>query len=186
MPLSLHPKEDNMPMMQTIDQGHIPVMRTELPWALARGAVLGIAAGLVFAAFEMVASAVMMGTQAFFMPLRMIGAMVLGPQALDPSYSLLTACLAGVMVHVVLSVIYGMAFAVIAGGLKARSWDIGLGAAFGFALGVFNFYVVAPQAFPWFLESSPVVQFIGHTFFFGTVLGYLLWQARIKRGLTIT
>jgi uncharacterized membrane protein YagU involved in acid resistance len=173
-------EDDDMAMTQTFEQGHVPVLRTELPWALGRGAALGVVAGLVFAAFEMVASAAMMGMQAFFMPLRMIGAMVLGPEALDPSYSLVTAGAAGLVVHLVLSIIYGMAFAVIAGGLKARTWDITLGAAFGFALWLFNFYVVAPRAFPWFLDSSPVVQFIAHTFFFGAVLGYLMWRAAVK------
>lgn len=172
-----------MPMTQTFEHGHVPVLRAELPWALGRGAALGIIAGLVFAAFEMIASAVLMGTQAFFMPLRMIGAMVLGPEALDPSYSIITAGLAGVIVHVTLSVIYGMAFAVIAGGLKAQRHDVLLGVVFGFALWLFNFYVVAPRVFPWFLESSPVVQLIAHTVFFGGVLGSLMWRARLKRNV---
>ncbi len=37
-----------------------------------------------------------------------------------------------------------------------------------------NFYVVAPVLFPWFLMANPVVQFLAHTFFFGTVLGLSL------------
>src|ERR687897_931242 len=81
---------------------------------LGQGAIAGIVAGLVFAAFEMAASAFMMGVEAFFMPLRMIGAIVLGPEALDPGYSLLAAGVAGVMVHMMLSIIYGVIFGEIA------------------------------------------------------------------------
>lgn len=41
---------------------------------LRQGAIAGIVAGIVFAAFEMIVSALVMGPAAFFMPLRMIGA----------------------------------------------------------------------------------------------------------------
>jgi hypothetical protein len=48
------------------------------------GIIGGILAGIVFAMFEMVMAVVQMGPDAFFMPLRMIGGMALGAQALDP------------------------------------------------------------------------------------------------------
>lgn len=54
---------------------------------------------------------------------------------------------------------------------------------FGLALWLINFYVIAPFAFPWFLQSSPLVQFVGHTFFFGSVLGYYLWNSHQRSGL---
>jgi hypothetical protein len=41
----------------------------------------GIIGGILFAAFEMLAAATLMGSQASFMPLRMIGAMLLGAGA---------------------------------------------------------------------------------------------------------
>ncbi len=78
-------------------------------WA-KQGMVGGIVAGIIFAMFEMVMAALMDGANAFFMPLRMIGAMVLGSEALDPGYSLVTAALAGVVVHMVMSGIFGMVF----------------------------------------------------------------------------
>jgi hypothetical protein len=78
---------------------------------IRHGVIGGIVAGLVFAAFEMVVAAIMMGADAFFMPLRMIGAMLLGEQALDPGFSLVTAAAAGVGVHMVLSIVYGIAVA---------------------------------------------------------------------------
>lgn len=164
--------------MAVVHETHFPVTRAEFPWALRQGVIGGIVAGLVFAAFEMIVSAMMMGGAAFFMPLRMIGAIVLGAAALEPTYSLWAAGLAGLIVHVVLAVIYGGIFATLFGGLRSAVADIATGAAYGLALWLVNFYVIAPIAFPWFTEANPVVQFIAHTFFFGAVLGWYVWQAR--------
>ena len=160
------------------ERSHLPVRRSEVPWALGVGAAGGIVAGIVFAAYEMIASAALMGGEAFFMPLRMIGAILLGPVALDPGYSLLAAGLAGVAVHITLAVLYGMAFAMVTGGLRSAATDILLGAAYGTGLWLFNFYVIAPAAFPWFLDSPPALQFIGHSVFFGAVLGWFVWNRR--------
>jgi hypothetical protein len=154
-----------------------------MKWGLRQGAVAGIVAGIVFAAYEMIVSALMMGADAFFMPLRMIGAIALGAEALDPSYSLLTASVAGVVVHVALAILYGVIFGEIAAMLRGPLAFIGAASIFGLALWLINFYVIAPFAFPWFLETSPLVQFIGHTFFFGSVLGYYLWKSHQRSGL---
>jgi hypothetical protein len=156
-------------------QSHVPITQSEVPWALRQGALAGIVAGIVFAAFEMMASAMLMGMEAFFMPLRMIGAIALGSAALEPSYSLATASLAGVTVHMVLALLYGIVFATIVGGVRSGWTTVALASAYGFALWLVNFYLIAPAAFPWFLDASPMVQFIGHTFFFGSVLGFWLW-----------
>ncbi len=157
---------------------HVPVARSEVPWALGVGVIGGLVAGVVFAAFEMMASAAMMGMDAFFMPLRMIGAILLGRGALDPSYSIWAAATAGMLVHMLLAMVYGIVFAVVLGGLRSAASDIMLGGTYGFALWIVNFYLIAPRAFPWFLDASPVVQFIGHTFFFGVVLGWFVWRSR--------
>lgn len=162
---------------------HTPVTSRDMRWGLWQGAIAGIVAGIVFAAFEMIVSALMMGAQAFFMPLRMIGAIALGAEALDPAYPLLTAIVAGILVHVVLSVIYGVIFGEIAAMLRGPTAFIGAASIFGLALWLINFYVIAPFAFPWFLDANPLVQFIGHTFFFGSVLGYYLWKSHQRSGL---
>lgn len=78
---------------------------------IRNGLIGGIVAGIVFAAFEMAVAAILDGMAAIFMPLRMIGAMALGPDALDAAYSLVTAAAGGVAVHMVLSMIYGVAIA---------------------------------------------------------------------------
>ncbi|GLQ54085.1 hypothetical protein [Devosia nitrariae] len=164
--------------MAVLHETHVPVTRAEVPWALTQGVIGGIIAGIVFAAFEMIASAAMMGPEAFFMPLRMIGAIALGPAALEPTYNLLGVGLAGVIVHVVLAVIYGAVFALVFGGLRSPAVDISVGGAYGLGLWLVNFYVIAPTMFPWFTEANPMIQFIAHTFFFGAVLGWYMWSAR--------
>jgi hypothetical protein len=171
--------------MAVRQQVQTPAAPHDIRWGLQRGAIAGIVAGLVFAAFEMVVSAFMMGAGAFFMPLRMIGAIALGPETLEPSYSLLTASFAGVIVHMILSVIYGLIFGAIATVLGGPMAFVGIGTVFGFALWLINFYLIAPFAFPWFQEANPIVQFIAHTFVFGTVLGYFLWKLHERSELKI-
>ncbi len=149
------------------------------------GAVMGIVAGIAFAMFEMIVAQIM--GDGFFMPLRMIGAIVLGQGALEPSYTLATAAIAGVVVHMVLSAIYGAVFGAVAsavGVLRAnRGVLVGVATVFGLLLWLVNFYVIAPMLFPWFLMANPVVQFAAHTFFYGTALGLLLGGAwRNDRG----
>lgn len=163
--------------MAVLTHSHIPVTRTEVPWAIRQGAVAGVAAGVVFAAFEMAMSAIMMGLPAIWTPLRMIGAIALGSQALDPGYPLVTAGLAGLAVHVVLAAVYGAVFAILAGGLRSGPMIIAAASAYGFALWLLNFYVVAPAVFGWFGDANPMVQFVAHTVFFGSVLGFYLWRS---------
>jgi hypothetical protein len=62
----------------------------------------------------MLAAAMLMGPNAAAMPLRMIGAMVLGEQALDPGYPLMTAAMTGMVVHLILSIVFTGIFAAIA------------------------------------------------------------------------
>jgi hypothetical protein len=165
------------------DYIHTPVTPRDMRWGLRQGAIAGIVAGIVFAAFEMIVSALTMGPAAFFMPLRMIGAIALGPEALDPGYSIISAGFAGLVVHVVLAVVYGVIFGEIATMLRGQAAFIGAGSIFGLALWLINFYLIAPAAFPWFLDANPLVQFIAHTFFFGSVIGYYLWDSHRRSGL---
>jgi hypothetical protein len=147
---------------------------------IKHGLIGGIVAGVAFAMFEMVMAAIQMGGEAVFMPLRMIGAMLLGQQALDPGFSLLAAGAAGLGVHLVLSMIYGVAVAAAAHYIPALgATRIALllwASAAGLGLWVVNFYIVAPiVGWTWFpQETDPIVQAVAHTVFFGTVLGVYL------------
>jgi hypothetical protein len=145
-------------------------------FGLAPAVVAGIIGGLIFAAFEVVATAVMMGPDAAFMPLRMIGGIALGAQALDPSYPLVNAAVAGVLVHMVLSIAFAIVFAAIVPVTVSSGTLTLLGMGFGIVLWIVNFFVIAPVAgWNWFPEqTNPIVQFLAHSLFFGCPVGWYL------------
>jgi hypothetical protein len=160
-------------------------MRYELGTIVATGIVAGIA----FAIFEMFAAAILMGPDAAVMPLRMIGAIVLGPGALDPGYSLAVAATAGVVTHLILSILFTGVFAVLASGvavatagdLLSSPGSLALaGVVFGTAIWLVNFYAIAPVAhWAWFPErTSMVAQFLAHAFVFGAPVGWMLGRSR--------
>ncbi len=163
--------------------------RSDLARWAKHGAIGGLLAGLLFALFEMVMATVQMGGEAFFMPLRMIGGIALGSQALEPSStSLLEAGGVGIAIHMMLSVIFGASVAVVAGRVAPiRSSTVALIAwtsLAGLALWLVNFYVIAPiGGWRWFPDGTdPVIQFIAHTFVFGSLLGlYLDRTVRARR-----
>ena len=142
------------------------------------GALMGLAAGVIFLVFEMVAAGLL--TPSAFGPPRMMSATVLGQGALpgQSSVGLAVALPVALVVHFTLSAIYGAVFGGLSGAVGflrgSRGVLIAAATVFGLALWLVNFYVIAPVLFPWFLMANPVVQFLAHTFFFGTVLGLLL------------
>ena len=148
-------------------------------WVRA-GLVGGIVAGIAFAMFEMIMAAVLNGTEAFFMPLRMIGAIGLGTPALDPTSSLLTAGGAGLVIHMALSMMYGLAVAAILALVPALSRTtastVAVASAAGFGLWVINFFVLAGIfGWTWFPDTQNIaVQFVAHTVMFGSVLGLVI------------
>jgi hypothetical protein len=71
---------------------HLGARSAKDRWVLP-GAAFGVAAGMIFVTFEMVAAAVV-GAD-FLSPLSMVGAAVLGQGALDGSYPLELAALVG-------------------------------------------------------------------------------------------
>jgi hypothetical protein len=161
--------------------------RVAIRFGLGTIVTTGIAAGIIFALFEMFAAAIMMGIEAAFMPLSMIGAMVHGSAALNPPSEI--AAMTGVIVHMILSVAFAGAFAAIASALATTaagdllSTPRGLalaGMVFGTALWLVNFYIIAPVAgWTWFPEqTNPVVQFLAHAFFFGAPVGWMLGRSR--------
>lgn len=144
------------------------------------GALGGFIGGIVFAMFEMIMAALLNGASAFWNPLRMIGATVLGKEALSPDYGLVTAALTGMVVHMMLSVLFGIVFGLVLAFVPSLARSAGLlivaASLYGLLLWVVNFYVAAPVAgWNWFPDKSePLVQFVAHTFFFGTVLGLVI------------
>ncbi len=144
------------------------------------GLIGGMIAGIAFAMFEMIMAALLNGSDAFFMPLRMIGAIGLGATALDPASSLLSAGVAGLVIHMVLSMMYGVmvagVLALVPSLSRSAASILVVSSVAGFALWIMNFFVLAGVfGWTWFPDSQNIaVQFVAHTFMFGTVLGLFL------------
>jgi hypothetical protein len=158
--------------------------------------ISGVIAGIVFIVFEMLAAAAQAGAQAAAMPLRMIAAIVLGRETLEPSYSLATVVTTGMAVHLVLSVVFAAICAVViiplanrvSPGFAVRAHNVTLVAvAFAIALWLVNVYVVAPAAgWTWFAtRTDPLVQVLAHVVCFGWPMGWMLEHSTGERTLTI-
>jgi hypothetical protein len=126
---------------------------------------------------EMIIAA-LMGMDAF-MPPRMMAGIVLGPSAMLPTMPLMTALGVTMVLHLMLSIIYGLIFAWLVSrisGLRPTPAVILAASFFGLLLWLINFYLIAPPAgWVWFpTMANPVQQFIAHVFGFGTILGVYL------------
>jgi hypothetical protein len=155
-------------------------------------AYAGLIAGFTFIGFQLVATAFLSGPATAPLPLRSISAMVLGPAALASSYSLLAVIITGLVIHLFLSSVFGVLFAVMAmriahateGELLATTGQLALaGTTFGTVLWLVNFYVVAPLAgWTWFPGNTHhVTAFLGHAFFFGCPLGWVFGRIASSR-----
>ncbi|MBI4319476.1 MAG: hypothetical protein HY675_13390 [Chloroflexi bacterium] len=142
---------------------------------LVHGIIGGIVAGIVFAIFEMAAAATM--GLSFFDPVRLIASLAIGTQALSPAFPLATAVITGLVVHLVLSAVYGVIFVYLLALTNQISTSVGLlllfGTIFGLALWVVNFLIIAPIFWPQFTMVDQFWNgFVAHTFFYGTVIGW--------------
>jgi hypothetical protein len=117
----------------------------------------------------------------------MIGGIGLGQSALDPAASLLSAGGVGLVIHMIMSMMYGIVAAAVLSlvpQLSASRTTVLVSASVaGLALWLVNFYGFAPAlGWSWFPDkTNAAVQFFAHTFFFGTVLGYLLDRTYLSR-----
>ena len=135
-------------------------------WAALSASVI---AGLVFAILDVGLGWALRGISPWT-PLRMIGAIVLGPAVLsspdtfDPAVALVA-----IFTHLMLSTIYGTLLALLIPAVDI-AWAILLGGFYGLALYYINFYGF--NAFsPWFAEQRDWVSIASH-FVFGAVLSY--------------
>lgn len=135
----------------------------------------GVVAGVIFGAMEMVGAALM--GDPMVMPLKMFASVVAGKDALMAGGA--GILLLGVIVHLALSAIFGVVYAGLDAGFarnKVRSYGAqsAFGIAFGFALWLVNFQIIARLAYPWFLGSPQLLQAMMHAFFFGLPLGLFI------------
>ena len=164
-----------------VDRGALEV---DVGGWMKKGAMGGLIAGILFAMAEVIASAAMMGLKNAWMPLRMNGGIALGRQALGSTYPLLNAALAGLAMHLALSILFGA----ILGGFIGfdPTWGASTplllftASVYGLLLWFVNFYIITPFAgWNWFGDqTNPAVQFVAHTFFYGTALGFYLDRYR--------
>jgi hypothetical protein len=125
----------------------------------------GVAAGLVFIVLETTMVWLFMG-QSPGAPVRMIAAMLLGPEVLppQPDYSM-TPMVAAMLVHASLSVIYGPMIGWTIHRM-GRSMAVLSGIAFALvAIYAVNFYLIAPSFFPWFVEARNAINIFAHAVF---------------------
>lgn len=128
----------------------------------------GVIAGIVFMMMEMIMVMIFEG-QSPWAPPRMMAAMALGKDVLPPPADFdLKIMMTAMAIHFPLSVILGL----IAGWIVHRL-DIGIallvGAVTGLAVYFVNFHLIAPAAFPWFVQSQGWISVMSHMVF-GIVL----------------
>jgi len=141
-------------------------------WAVRHGLIGGAIAGIVFALAEMVGSALM--GMPFLMPFQVFASIPIGIPPMD--IPLGTAIPVGAVAHMLLSIIYGVAFALAVQNiaLLRTSGPATIIAAtlFGIALWFVNIVVLpVPLGRPWFAMGPPIPPFIYHAIFFGPPLG---------------
>jgi uncharacterized membrane protein YagU involved in acid resistance len=143
---------------------------------LLRGAIGGVVAGMVFAGVTMWFADSTGGKAE--MPLRMISTIVKGDQAMaagttDPAV--------GVVVHVLLSALFGMVFALAVGRFRTNGTVAVAGTAYGLLLYVVNFLVLTPLAFTTFRDANQPFEVFAHLVF-GTLLSFAFFGSGARRG----
>ncbi|MDT8388439.1 MAG: sodium:proline symporter [Thiogranum sp.] len=129
----------------------------------------GLIAGIVFVMAEMLLI-VLAGTGSAWGPPRMMAAILMGENVLPPPATFdLGIVMVGMMIHFVLSIIYAfvLGFLILRMDLKGA---LALGAVFGLALYLINFYVFT-AAFPWFAMARGWITIVAHLIF-GLVLAW--------------
>lgn len=139
------------------------------------GLIFGVLAGIVLLLGELVVAAVARAPA--IRPLQMAASVLLGRGAfaLESDH----AAVPGGAVHLALSALFGLGYSQLmrrASIETTRNYgrEALFGVAFGVALWVINFQLIARAAFPWFLDASQPVQAVMHALFFGLPLGLMV------------
>ncbi len=143
---------------------------------LLRGAVGGIVAGVVFAGVTMWFTESTAGKAD--MPLRMISTIVKGDKAMAAGT---TSVGLGLVVHMVVSALFGALFALAVPRLRSNGTIALAGTLYGGLLYVVNFLVLAPLVFTVFEDANQPFELFGHIVF-GTLLGFAFFSSGARRG----
>ncbi len=150
---------------------------TMLSATAKRSATEGVGFGVFAGVILLAAEIAMSGTAA---PLRSPASLVFGMSAFDSSLG--TTFLAGLVVHLVLSGLFGLGYAQIEARLSNEprqhlGFQIGLAAVYAAFDWLLNVEIIAPVFFPWLITASPWGQLALVTLFFGAPLGWMFAAA---------
>lgn len=159
------------------DQGRHEVADSEaVPKRLLRGAIGGFLAGLVFIGVTMW-FVTTLGNAAEG-PLRLISTLVLGREAMPAGE---TNVALGAVVHVVLSILFGATFGLVAPMFRTNGTVALAGGAFGALLYVVNFQVLGRLFFEQFLEGpNQPFEVVVHVVF-GHLLAVAFYSSGVRR-----
>lgn len=162
----------------TADRGATGWTGERLDWTAI--VVSGLLAGLVFMMAEMILVPLALGGSAWGPP-RMIAAIVMGEGVLPPPATFeVGVFLVALLVHFTLSVIYAFLLDLIIRRMGAGA-SLAVGAVFGIALYVVNFYGFT-AVFPWFAMARNWVSALSHVIFGLVVAGtYVALRRRHAR-----
>jgi len=136
--------------------------------------------GLGFAALEVFMVALFQG-KSFWVPLHMIGAFALGPNAMAPPDTFDVGIIGtAVVLHMALAILYGVILAFVVARLDMGA-AIAIGMIYGLALYLVNFYVFT-KWFPWFADARDWISIFTHLIQGG--LWAYLYKALDRRTVT--
>ena len=149
------------------------------------GVGAGLVAGVVFAIWQ-IAVAISAGASPV-LPFRMFASLWFGELALDPTRSdagrYYDVVIIGSIVHLSIAALAGIGFAALDSAVSRRASltaRAALGAAYGVAMWLVNFQLLARVVYPWFLAESQLAQVALHALAFGVPLG-LMYAALEER-----
>ena len=139
------------------------------PFSWRAALAASLSGGLVFALLHLGLMWAVRGASPW-VSVRMIAAMVLGPTVLSPpDASAVPVVLAAILLHGMLSIVYGMLLALLLPAVDT-TWSIVIGGFYGLALYYINFYGFSAFS-PWFMEERDPVSMVSH-FVFGAVVAW--------------
>ena len=139
------------------------------------GTALGLIAGIVFGVTQIIAAAA--SGESVLLPLRMFASVALGPDALETT-SLLRLLIAGNVVHLSLSALFGWIYVQVNDRLPMaehtrRGRQALFGLLYGALLWLIGFQLLARLWYPWFLQMPPLAQVLMHALAYGLPLGLM-------------
>lgn len=149
---------------------------------LGHGIMGGLLGGAIFALGQIVVSATINGGP--LVPWKLFASILLGEAAITQPLTP-GVFLVGFFTHFFLAAFFGCclgALSQLAPRDVRANWAAhsALGMSFGILLWAFNFHLVAPMAYPWFLQSHPLAQILLHALGFGWVAAmYITAHARV-------